>query len=454
MSALFLSHASSDAAQALELKRRLLAAGYREVFLSSDGAAGIAAGADWERALYAALRESRAVVALCSPASEASRWCFAEITQARALRKPVFPVLLGVDGPPAVLRGVHAARFPAADEPSTPLLRGLSEAGVLPGSDAPPVRWVRAVRRQAVVWGCAALLVALFVAWHVTRSSFLTASSIPAATLRLDGRDLGMTPVSGLAVDPGEHELRFEHPRFRVLVRRFRVERGSTYEIERGLEALDPGDPEALLAAARSAGLPRSVARPERAAEEPRPLVVVFPRGRTREAPGSLELWGDGSDLPLSVVLALEPEVPAGSSWAFPVAPTQGPLEIALPAAVRAALVPGSQFQVRVRGPSGVAVTSTRGQVLTAEERVAPERALGRLARAYEAEDPTRGFLEVETLLEADLYQEAWARTQALRARIGPRREVARLGLAVLDRAGLRGLAAWDDWAALEKAGR
>ena len=47
---------------------------------------------NWERELYRQLKASQAVVALCSEHSMASEWCFAEVTQSRALGKPVFAV--------------------------------------------------------------------------------------------------------------------------------------------------------------------------------------------------------------------------------------------------------------------------------------------------------------------------------------------------------------------------
>ena len=56
------------------------------------GEDGIPAGRDWERELYHQLRACRAVLILCSPHSMASRWCFAEITHAKAMGKPVLPI--------------------------------------------------------------------------------------------------------------------------------------------------------------------------------------------------------------------------------------------------------------------------------------------------------------------------------------------------------------------------
>lgn len=92
MSAIFISHSSSDDQVAAKVRAWLEEQGHRSVFLDFDPAAGIPAGRNWEQELYQQLRACRAVVVLCSESSMASRWCFAEITHAKSLGKHVFPV--------------------------------------------------------------------------------------------------------------------------------------------------------------------------------------------------------------------------------------------------------------------------------------------------------------------------------------------------------------------------
>ncbi|MDM0001797.1 TIR domain-containing protein [Variovorax sp. J22P240] len=104
MGALFISHSSADNALAAELVAVLAAQGHRSVFLDFDPQAGIPAGRDWEQELYAQLRACQAVVALCSEHSMASPWCFAEITHARALGKPIFPVKTDTSAPWSLLQ--------------------------------------------------------------------------------------------------------------------------------------------------------------------------------------------------------------------------------------------------------------------------------------------------------------------------------------------------------------
>lgn len=92
MSKIFISHSSKDNVNAEQVKARLAQWGHRSVFLDFDPEHGIPAGRDWEKELYAKLRECRAVIFLCSHASMASRWCFAEVTHARAQGKPVISI--------------------------------------------------------------------------------------------------------------------------------------------------------------------------------------------------------------------------------------------------------------------------------------------------------------------------------------------------------------------------
>lgn len=94
MSTIFISHSTLDKTIALQVLERLRKQGYEALFLDSDPEAGIKAGSDWERDLYRNLKLAAAVVVLCSPDSMASRWCFAEITQAKALGKALFPVVI------------------------------------------------------------------------------------------------------------------------------------------------------------------------------------------------------------------------------------------------------------------------------------------------------------------------------------------------------------------------
>ncbi len=94
MASLFISHSSTDRDAAQRLVERLRAEGFAALFLDFDPEQGIPAGRNWERELYAQLRKTDAVIFLASAASVASRWCVVEVSLARSLGKPVFPLCL------------------------------------------------------------------------------------------------------------------------------------------------------------------------------------------------------------------------------------------------------------------------------------------------------------------------------------------------------------------------
>jgi WD40 repeat protein len=93
MARVFLSHSSRDNSAAAELRVWLDNEGFTAAFLDFDKHSGIAAGADWERTLYEQIQRCQALLILQTPNWSASRWCFAEYTQARALGKPIFQVV-------------------------------------------------------------------------------------------------------------------------------------------------------------------------------------------------------------------------------------------------------------------------------------------------------------------------------------------------------------------------
>ena len=132
MSTIFLSHASADGEASARLKRWLEGRGHQSLFLDFDPQRGIPAGRDWERELYLRLKSCRALIILCSEASMASKWCFAELAIARSLGKPIFPLLLEPCELPAQLTEMQVLDLAALGEEEAfeRLARGLAEAGV------------------------------------------------------------------------------------------------------------------------------------------------------------------------------------------------------------------------------------------------------------------------------------------------------------------------------------
>ena len=91
MSRIFLSHSSSNNAEAVALYDWLAANGWKEeVFLNLNPQRGISAGQRWERALNEAANRCEAVLFLVSKAWLASVWCRKELNLAHRLNKRLF----------------------------------------------------------------------------------------------------------------------------------------------------------------------------------------------------------------------------------------------------------------------------------------------------------------------------------------------------------------------------
>jgi formylglycine-generating enzyme required for sulfatase activity len=95
VSRIFLSHSSTNNAEAVALRDWLADNGWKdEIFLDLDPQRGIAAGERWERALNEAANRCEAVLFLVSKAWLASVWCRKELNLAYHLNKRLFGVLI------------------------------------------------------------------------------------------------------------------------------------------------------------------------------------------------------------------------------------------------------------------------------------------------------------------------------------------------------------------------
>jgi hypothetical protein len=94
MAAIFISHSSRDDTLADEVRALLAKDGYEQVFLDFNKHTGLQAGENWERRLYEEIDRCHAVVLILTPSWLDSKWCFIEFTQARALGKIIFPLVL------------------------------------------------------------------------------------------------------------------------------------------------------------------------------------------------------------------------------------------------------------------------------------------------------------------------------------------------------------------------
>jgi WD40 repeat protein/energy-coupling factor transporter ATP-binding protein EcfA2 len=132
MTSLFVSHGGRDRTATERVRDWLRAEGYAALFVDLDPDEGIGAGRDWERELYAQLRRSDGVVFLASAASTTSRWCFAEVSLARALGRPVFPVRVEPGARMDLLADVQWVDLAEGDLALSRLSAGLHRAGLDP----------------------------------------------------------------------------------------------------------------------------------------------------------------------------------------------------------------------------------------------------------------------------------------------------------------------------------
>ena len=94
VSRIFLSHSSTNNAEAVALRDWLAGEGWDDVFFDADPERGIAAGERWERALNQAAHRCEAVLFLVSRAWLNSAWCLKEFNLALRLNKRLFGVLI------------------------------------------------------------------------------------------------------------------------------------------------------------------------------------------------------------------------------------------------------------------------------------------------------------------------------------------------------------------------
>jgi WD40 repeat protein len=98
MARIFVSHSSLDNAISSEIMAWLQANGFDQTFLDIDKHSGIQPGSNWERTLYQQIDSAHAVILVLTPHWLESKWCFAEFTQARALGKSIFPIIVAPGG--------------------------------------------------------------------------------------------------------------------------------------------------------------------------------------------------------------------------------------------------------------------------------------------------------------------------------------------------------------------
>jgi Protein kinase domain/PEGA domain len=146
-------------------------------------------------------------------------------------------------------------------------------------------------RRRFHLLGAAVLLVAVALTglWYQGRPAVLSILSTPPARVILDGRDLGLTPVTG-EFAAGEYKLEMRLPGFNDHRQAIELRAGERRTLERVLAATDAADPVALGQLAAAFEIPVAMMEPttsmdadvlamHEGVKPPAPVDVLFPRG-------------------------------------------------------------------------------------------------------------------------------------------------------------------------------
>lgn len=94
MSRIFISHSSTNNAQALALFDWLASHGWNDVFLDLDPRRGILAGEKWQDALKRAAARCELIAIMISPHWARSQWCLAELALAQQMNKQILGIII------------------------------------------------------------------------------------------------------------------------------------------------------------------------------------------------------------------------------------------------------------------------------------------------------------------------------------------------------------------------
>ncbi len=328
-------------------------------------------------------------------------------------------------------------------------LDAFAHGGTVDSRPVPAVaRAARAVaRRKVPVMITAAVLAALATGVHFV-PGHVTIRSVPTSRILLDGQEIGTTPLRERSVAAADHRIELRCERFMPAVRSFSIGRGGTYDLDVVLRPLDPADPGALelLAAARGVERADVDVAVDRSPSPAGRLAVLLPRGALRVAPTEVSIWAEepASD----VTVRLEPAgAPVGGAavHVWDVATAFGQVRLEVPEDVRRTIAPGSyRLAIAAGGKAGM---SADFDVLPESESRRIQAGLDAVVRGFEPGDEAASFLAADRLVADRLYVEALAVATRLRQSVGDRREVARIVLSALDRAGLRDVGPWSAWA-------
>jgi len=309
------------------------------------------------------------------------------------------------------------------------------------------VRAARFVQRRRAPVAIAASVLAGLAIFAMTRPGRLSVRALPKSQVAVDGEPAGSTPLLDRRVAAGEHFVALRRDGFAPLERAIALEHGGAYELDVVLRALDPADPATLklLAAERGVGRAEVEFAVDRGPAPAAQLAVLLPRGNVREMPAEVSLWSEAPAPHATVRLEAVGEGDAPvlvHEWKD--VSVFRRVVLAVPDDSRRAARPG-RFRVSIS--AGDRKTDAPFVLLGDVDSRAVGKDLDALTRGFEQDDLVPRFLEVDRLIERGLFVDALASAARLRHEVGDRKEVARLALAAMDRAGLREVGPWFDWA-------
>jgi serine/threonine protein kinase len=321
-----------------------------------------------------------------------------------------------------------------------------------PVAARPPARSLRLLRRMArhkgAVAGAASLVLAVG-AYAYVRPAHVTVFTAPFAEVAIDGERLGPSPIRARRLAVGTHRISLHAEGFADVERTVPLERGADYVLDVALRPLDPADSTALRRLAEALGVERTEVRVDSVrtpASEPA-AAVLWPRGGRRDVPREVVLWALAPvrDVRLTIERvgdASDPTPVYDARIATLFQRTVSPL----PDGAQGRIAAGGTYRVTLSGKDGRELGVTTFAVLAPGPSAGIDEEAERLLHRLDPADPARALLRADLLLSRGLFEEALTAAIALRERLGDRREVARIALAALDRAGLRDIGPWTTW--------
>ncbi len=325
-----------------------------------------------------------------------------------------------------------------------------------PVAARPLSRAVRLLRRiapwRAPIAAAAVLLVGLGAIVHF-QPAHVSVITVPVADVWIDGESAGRSPIADRSVAAGEHRIVARLEGFVPFDRTVPLGRGARYALDVAMRPIDPADPVALRRLAEALKVERTEVdvkglRGPRDPKDGPPALVLWPRGARRAAPTEIVLWAEvpAHDVRL-VIERVGAEGKAERVHEETIATVFQRQPAALSGPVASRLVGAGSYRVVLSASDGKEWSVASFSVASADAAREADTSVDRTLARLDAEDPAKAVLRADLWIGQGRYEEALATAIDLRERLGERREVARLAIAALEGAGLKGSAPWVSWA-------